>query len=171
MNEETRLNMVTARDGLGYSLEMIEEGLLGAKRGYVAQQAQDGPFARALSAVGEIADGAPVTNLQQTREDLLFLFEMLRFLRGGFWASAWAICKPVHEQVADRISAREAAAILGAPESRLAVEERLGRLHPIDLLGDVWAGYEVEALKAKVDAAKRPFTAEPVKHNSTRIEN
>ena len=155
MRKDTELYMSAAIAGLGYSLALIEKALLGEKRD---QPAGSGPFALALMRVAEIADGAPVVSIELARADMLYLFEMLHYLRGGFWASAWDILKRVHLLVADRISAQEAAAILGESELMLDIHERLGDLHSIDYLAGVWAGYEAKALKTKQDFAKRPIT-------------
>ena len=172
MRDEMKVHVHTAIAGLMYSGGLIDQALLGEKRGYHQVKAHNGPFAQALSRVAEIADGADITDIAATRKDMLFLFDTLRYLRGGFYSSLWEILTPVHERAADLITPKEAEALAGKNYlSSLSLDARLGHLHPIEKqdgkwhtvdatflgmpLGEFWyARYEVEAVKAERDFAE-----------------
>ena len=159
MQEKTKLDVYTAIQGLTYSSERIEQALSGKKRKRAnpRQDSDHSPFAQALTRVAEIADGAPITDKVAIQQDLLFLFDLLHFLRGGFYNSAWSVLSRAHALVADRISKQEAAAILGEPDFMVDIAVRLENLHPLE--GEdgtpYYARYQVEALKATRDAGRK----------------
>lgn len=165
MREETQLHLSTAITGLVYSGDRIGEALLGETRGYDTSRSQNGPFARALTRMAEIADGGEITDLEAARKDMLYLFGLLPLLQGGFYDSAWRILGPAHARVADRIPADFAEAILGVgSEYMLDIEVKLGHLHRFDeqdpeteRYSYQYAAYEVKALRAKRDAAHAPY--------------
>lgn len=159
MQEKTKQAITTAVSGLMYSGELIDMALLGEKRGYNWAKGLDGPFAQALTRIAEIADGAQVEDMIQARKDMLFLFDVLVFLQGGFYQIAWDIISRVHKIVADRISEKEAAAILGEPDFMMHIYAEIGKLHPVD--ENVYAGYEVEVLKQKTAKMNAPIAGIP----------
>jgi hypothetical protein len=131
MEEKTRMHANTARFGLEYVADAIDQALLGEKRPLDTRQSEQGPFAQALNRVAEIADGAPTRDLEAARADLLFLFSLLRHLQGSFYSSLWDILSRAHVILADVITEDEAKALLGEHAGWLDLDAALGHIHPL----------------------------------------
>ncbi len=154
MQENTKRNVFTALHGLAYSSDELDQALFGKKRASPYQDILTGPFALALTRVAEVADGAPVAERAAFHQDMLFLFDLLPFLRGGFYDAAWSVLSRAHTLVAERLTKQEAAVVLGQPDFMVDIEVRLCNLYPITSEDGTlyYARYQVEALKGKLDA-------------------
>lgn len=159
MKEETKRNVDTAHHGLLYAADLIAQALTGEKAHIDYQKSLVGPFKQALNRVAEIADGAEISDQAATARDLVYLWDHLHFLKGGFWASLWDVLAAAHVRM-EQISAKEAATILETDVFMLGTEVRLEHLHPIEANGKAtwlysrdddytYARYEVEALAEK----------------------
>ncbi len=136
MKEETQRNVSTAIHGLMYVAEQIDLALLGEKRHLDAQKSErEGPFARRLHQIAEIADGGPIEDIEQARTDLQFLWEQIHHLGGGFYSALWDILAPAHVALSELITEQEAKVLLGENADWLRLDTRLGHVHPL-ILGD-----------------------------------
>lgn len=146
MNEQTKKDLDFAVAGLRFTERRINEAL-------------QGPFQAALGRVAEAADDGQMEDVESIRCDLLYLFEFLPHIQGGFYDVAWRLISKVHERVSDKITAQEAATILGQSEILVDIDRRLGRFQAFFEPDCTWlyARYEVEALKRQRDASKAYF--------------
>jgi hypothetical protein len=91
-----------------------------------------GPFAQAINSIAEIADGAPVPDIEKARNDLMFLFSLQHHLKGGFYEAMWNILARTHEILADVITEQEAKAMMGEEACWLDLDAPLGHIHPLE---------------------------------------
>ena len=147
MKEETKHRVNSAIHGLMYEAEKIDKALIGEKRYLDAQKSEHrGPFALALNRVAEIADGAPVQDIEAARADMLFLFGMLHHLRGGFYSAMWEVISIAHEILADMITQREATRLMGEYADWLDLDTRLGNVHPFEETDGKFRAYDATFL-------------------------
>lgn len=169
MDKERELHFNTAISGLAYAADQLDLALLGEKRHLNDQQIRNGPYSSKLKAIAEIADGASITDLDGARDDLLYLFGFLHYLKGGFYSALWDILSPAHLLLAEKLTPQEAQAILGDHAYWLSLDARLGHIHPIvqdeneyktydaTFLGDPPEYHTVFYARHEIEARKRMY--------------
>ena len=140
--EETQLHINTTISGFLYARDAIDQALRGEKREWKDPSEQHEPLALILASIGEIVDGVPVQDIEAARRDLLFAFELLHHLRGGFYSTLWELLARAHERVADLITTQEAKTLLGEHAFWLGLDARLGHIHPLEKREGVFHTYD-----------------------------
>lgn len=168
MRKETQQELDQVLDHLKISLQALQRELLGEQT-IIGGAHENGPLAHKLRALAELADGAPITDMERARKDLLDLFGCIHHLRGGIpYRSLWAILSRAHLALADPITEQEAKSILGIYHVMLDDDISQGYYHPLvqkngtysthdgmrlgKPTGKVcYARYEIEARKRRYD--------------------